>query len=104
MDVVAACGGQPTEVFCIPDEPVAKSRALGKPLGPQLVWREDGRLEVTLFRMTDPPGPLFEPGRQWIVDVPTGVVEEVPTDASSQGGFDGELSRFAVTDEDVRPG
>lgn len=195
VDVVAAGGGPSTEVFCIPDEPVAKSRALGKPLGPQLVWREDGRLEVTMFRMTDPPGPLFEPGRQWIVDVPTGVVEEVPeseapgaadrgthpttnsrgetvvldrgqrsvelslrtatgtrtllavdsipegaywvsaafwapsgdwiavddgrilvvvpgaeeeirvlTDASSQGGFDGELSRFAVTDADVRPG
>ena len=195
VEVVAAGGGPSTEVFCIPDEPVEKSQQLGKPLGPQLVWLEDGRLEVTMFRMTDPPGPLFDPGRQWVVDVRTGEVEQVPdaeapaaanrgthpatnargetvlvergprsvevslrtdgrtrpliavdgipegaywvsaafwapsgdwiavddgrilvvvpgaeqevrvlTDASSQGRFEGELSRFAVTDQEVRPG
>ena len=194
VNVVAAGGGPSTEVFCLPDEPVGKSQALGKPLGPQLVWREDGRLEVTMFRMTDPPGPLFDPGWQRVVDVRTGEVEEVPdseapgeanrgthpttnargetvavargdrsveivlrtdagprtllavdgipegaywvsaafwapsgdwiavddgrilvvvpgaedevrvlTDASSQGGFEGELSRFAVTDQDLLP-
>ena len=84
VDVVAAGGGPSTEVFCIPDEPVEKSQQLGKPLGPQLVWLEDGRLEVTMFRMTDPPGPLFDPGRQWVVDVRTGEVEQVP-DAEAPG-------------------
>lgn len=84
VDVVAAGGGPSTEVFCIPDEPVERSQQLGKPLGPQLVWLEDGRLEVTMFRMTDPPGPLFDPGRQWVVDVRTGEVEQVP-DAEAPG-------------------
>ena len=85
--VVAAGGGPSRKVYCLEDEPVATSKELGKPLGPQLVWLEDGRLEVTMFRMTDPPGPLFDPGRQWVVDVRTGEVEQVP-DAEAPGAAD----------------
>ena len=54
------------------------AKQLGKEQGPQLVWRDDGRLEITMFRMTDPPGPSFEPGWQKVVDVRTGEVEDVP--------------------------
>ena len=55
-----------------------RPRSWARLIGPQLVWLPDGRLEVTMFRMTDPPGPTFRAGWQKIVDVRTGVVEDVP--------------------------
>lgn len=76
--IVAAGGGPSREVFCIPPLDVADAEAKGKPLGPQLVWLDDGLLEVTMFRMTDPPGPGFRPGWQKIVDVRTGAVVDLP--------------------------
>lgn len=76
--VVAAAGRPDKEVYCLPEPDIEVAKQLGKEQGPQLVWREDGRLEVTMFRMTDPPGPSFNPGWQRIVDVRTGEVEDVP--------------------------
>lgn len=76
--IVAAAGQPSREVYCLPEQDVAQAEKLGKEQGPQLVWRQDGRLEITMFRMTDPPGPSFNPGWQKIVDVRTGEVEDVP--------------------------
>jgi hypothetical protein len=76
--VVAASGRPDREAYCLPAPDVKVAEKLGKELGPQLVWRADGRLEITMFRMTDPPGPSFNPGWQRIVDVRTGAVEDVP--------------------------
>ena len=54
--------------------------AVGKPVGPQLVWRSDGRLEVTMFRMQ--PGQekrlVLIAGWQKIIDARTGTVADVP--------------------------
>ena len=76
--IIAAGGGQSKEVWCVPSQDISKAEKLGKEQGPQLVWRSDGRLEVTMFRMTDPPGPNFNPGWQKIIDVRTGKVQDVP--------------------------
>jgi hypothetical protein len=76
--IVAAAGQSSKEVLCLPRMDVSEAQKLGKEVGPQLVWRPDGRLEVTMFRMTDPPGPDFRAGWQKLVDVRTGAVEDVP--------------------------
>ncbi len=81
VSIVAAAGSPSREVFCPPPFDVTDAMALGKPLGPQLVWLSDGRLEVTVFRMTDVPGPDLDPGWQKIVDVRTGTVTDVPADS-----------------------
>jgi hypothetical protein len=61
---------------------VQKAVKEGKEIGPQLVWLPDGRLQVTMFRMTPPPKPgavpAFHRGWQEIVDVRTGKVQDVP--------------------------
>ena len=79
VKVVAASGEPSRNVLCIPGQDPAEAEELGKLVGPQLVWRPDGRLEVTMFRLTDPPGPSFSPGWQKVVDVRTGAVQEVPS-------------------------
>jgi hypothetical protein len=79
--IVAAGGGPSKQVMCLPSQDVAVAERLGKEQGPQLVWRPDGRLEVTMFRMTDPPGPDFDAGWQKVVDVRSGAVEDVPASA-----------------------
>lgn len=76
--IIAAGGGPSRQVWCVPNQDIGKAEKLGKEQGPQLVWRPDGRLEVTMFRMTDPPGPNFNAGWQKIIDVHTGAVEDVP--------------------------
>jgi hypothetical protein len=76
--VVAAAGQPSKEVFCLPPLDPETAKTSGKPIGPQLVWRTDGRLEVTMFRMTDPPGPNVRPGWQKLVDVRTGTFTDVP--------------------------
>ena len=77
--VAAASGQQPSkEVYCLPALDPETAKTLGKPIGPQLVWRAGGTLEVTMFRMTDPPGPNVRPGWQKLVDVRTGSVTDVP--------------------------
>jgi hypothetical protein len=76
--IVAAAGAPAKDVLCLTGQDVAKAVKLGKELGPQLVWLDDGRLEITMFRMTTPPGPGFNAGWQKIVDVRTGAVVDVP--------------------------
>jgi hypothetical protein len=89
IHVVAAAGSPDKRLWCLPNMDVDKAVALGKEQGPQLVWLPDGRLEVTMFRMTDPPGPGFRAGWQKIVDVRTGAVEDVPdADAPSAPNLD----------------
>lgn len=76
--VVAAAGQPSRQVLCLPDQDVKVAEEKGKLVGPQLVWRDDNRLEITMFRLTDPPGPTFRPGWQKVVDVTTGAVEDTP--------------------------
>ena len=87
--IVAASGQASKEVLCLPRMDVSEAQKLGKEIGPQLVWLPDGRLEVTMFRMTDPPGPGFRAGWQKIVDVRTGAVEDVPaSEVPSEANLD----------------
>ena len=81
--IVAAAGQPSKDVLCLPAQDMAKAQTLGKEIGPQLVWRAEGRLEVTMFRMTGPPPYL--PGWQKVVDVRTGAVQDTPAaDVPSQ--------------------
>ena len=87
--VVAAAGRPVKTVYCLPKMDVPKAVKEGKEIGPQLVWLPDGRLRVTMFRMTPPPkpgaAPGLHPGWQKIVDVRTGKIEDVPAaDVPSQ--------------------
>ena len=83
--IVAAAGRPAEDVLCLKDQDVSEAMKKGKEIGPQLVWLPDGRLEVTMFRMNDPPGPSFKPGWQKVVDVRSGQVEDLPVaDAPSE--------------------
>jgi hypothetical protein len=76
---IMAAAGQPSkEVYCIPDEPTEVKQEKGKPIGPHLAWLPDGRISITMYRMTPVPGPEVRPGWQRLVDPRTGAVEEVP--------------------------
>lgn len=81
--IVAAAGQPSKQVWCLPKEGPSTWLKVGKPAGPQLVWRKDGRLEVTVFRWTPSAdkksAPALRPGWQKLVDVRTGAVENVPT-------------------------
>lgn len=79
--LVAAAGQPSRELWCLPKESTSTWVKLGKPVGPQLVWRPDGRLEVTMFRMLgkgSKTAPALGPGWQKLIDVRTGAVESVP--------------------------
>lgn len=81
--LVAAAGQPSRTVWCLPSEPTSTWQKLGKPAGPQLVWRPDGRLEVTMFRMVPPAAgakgpPALNPGWQKVINVRTGKVRDVP--------------------------
>lgn len=79
--IVAAAGQPSKEVLCLPPVDVGKPAEVGtKETDPQLVWRADGRLEVTVFRAAMGKGapPSFRAGWQKVVDVRSGVVEDVP--------------------------
>lgn len=81
--VVAAAGNPSKEVYCPPASDPSKLAKEGKEAGPQLAWRDDGRLEITMFRWKPTQGktdraPDLEPGWQRLVDVQTGEVTEVP--------------------------
>ena len=52
IHIVAAAGQPSKQVWCLPKEGPSTWLKVGKPAGPQLVWRKDGRLEVTMFRWT----------------------------------------------------
>ncbi len=76
--IVAAAGRPAKDVLCLPAMDVPSAQKLGKEIGPQLVWRTDGQLEVTMFRMPFTPGPGLNPGWQKVVDVRTGTVTDTP--------------------------
>ena len=80
--IVAAAGAPSKQVWCLPLEGPSTWVKVGKPVGPQLVWLADGRLEVTMFRMKPTKGtksaPPLTAGWQKIVDVRSGEVEDVP--------------------------
>lgn len=81
--LVAAAGQPSRDLWCLPAESTSTWETLGKPVGPQLVWRPDGRLEVTMFRMRVVKGgkqgtPLLDPGWQKLINVRTGAIESVP--------------------------
>ena len=79
--IVAAAGQPAKDVLCIPQQDLAVKPELGvKPAGPQLVWRPDGRLEVTMFFWSPvtEKQPAYHPSWQKIVDPRTGAVEDVP--------------------------
>lgn len=78
VTVVAAAGAPSRVVYRVPPLDPAEAERLGKPVGPQLVFRDDGRLEITMFRMTKQPGPGFRPGWQKLVDLRTGQVVDTP--------------------------
>jgi hypothetical protein len=81
--LIAAAGTPSRDLWCLAPEGPSTWVTTGKPVGPQLVWRPDGRLEVTMFRMkptkdTKSAPPLTR-GWQKVIDVRTGAVEDVPT-------------------------
>lgn len=81
--LVAAAGWPSKDVYCIPQADLTVKPAQGlKPAGPQLIWRADDRLEVTMFFWTPVSGQpaIYRPGWQKIVDVRTGQVESVPAE------------------------
>jgi hypothetical protein len=83
--VVAAAGQPSRDVYCLGTwQPDPNAVTVGKETNaPQLVWRADGRLEITMFRMSVAPEtrgkpPVYTAGWQKVVDVRSGVVEDVP--------------------------
>lgn len=70
--VVAASGAASADVWCTsPDE-------FAGLVGPELAWRDDGRLELTMFSL-DADGNTG-PGWQRLIDVRTGEAEDVARD------------------------
>ena len=77
--VISASGAKSKEVMCMPELDVNKAQKDGKPVGWNLTWRADNRLEITEFLMVDGgPDPVFKPSWQKVVDVVSGAVEETP--------------------------
>ena len=75
---VVAAAGQPSEdVLCLTESETFNPDK--DTFGPLLAWLPDGRLEVTMFWWGETqPETAATPGWQKLVDVTTGVVEEVP--------------------------
>lgn len=81
--IVAAAGGPSKDVLCLGPwkQNPATAAVIGKEMiPPQLVWRSDGRLEVTMMLMKPIKGkpPVYSAGWQKIVDVATGSVQDIP--------------------------
>ena len=77
--VISASGAKSKDVMCMPEFDPNKSKTGGKPVGWNLTWRADNRLEITEFVMIDTGGaPTFKPGWQKVVEVIGGAVEQVP--------------------------
>jgi hypothetical protein len=80
IHLIDASGSNDRSVHCLPAGQDPKEAAkLGKLTGPQLRWRADGRLEITMFRMPMGPKGEWTAGSQQLLDVTTGAVEDVPT-------------------------
>ena len=77
--MIAASGAKSKEVMCMAELDSNKAKTDGKPVGWNLTWRADNRLEITEFLMFGEGGtPIFKPGWQKVVDVVSGAVENVP--------------------------
>lgn len=84
--IVAAAGSPSRDVMCLGQwkpNPAAAAAGFKEMNSPQLVWRPDGRLEITMFLMQVGPypkgqGPTYRAEWQKIVDIRTGAVEDVP--------------------------
>lgn len=79
--LVAAAGQPGTNLLCLQQQDLEVKPESGiKPAGPQLIWRPDGRLEVTMFYWAPAAGkqPAYHPSWQKIVDVRTGTIDNVP--------------------------
>lgn len=79
--LASASGLSSKTLWCLPKDNPSTWPTVGKPAGPQLVWRAGGRLEVTMFRFTPGPGKgqALRPGWQKVIDVRTGRVSAVPS-------------------------
>jgi hypothetical protein len=79
VHLIAASGTGDRPVHCpAPSQDPEQAKRLGKLIGPQLRWRADGRLEITMFRMPMGPKGEWHAGSQQLLDVTTGKIEEVP--------------------------
>ncbi|MBM3683186.1 MAG: hypothetical protein FJW83_01410 [Actinobacteria bacterium] len=81
VHLISLGGGPQRELYCPPEASgfdVTEAERFGKPVGPQLLWAADGRLEVTMLRMDERSGPAFAVSWQRLVDPATGAVEDVP--------------------------
>lgn len=82
--LISASGARQKDLYCLPKEDGSQIAKVGKEVGPQLVWRPDGRLEITMFRMDfaamkdQKKAPPLVGAWQKIVNVETGAVEDVP--------------------------
>lgn len=75
--VISASGAISKEVMCMQDFDANKAKTEGKPVGWNVTWLADNRLEITEFlMMTEGSSPTFKPGWQKIVDVVTGETTE----------------------------
>ena len=86
--IVAVAGRPSRDVLCIPEQDLAVDPKLGrKPAGPQLVWRPDGRLEVTMFWWSPvaEKQPAYHPSWQKVLDLRSGKVEDVPASQLPSG-------------------
>lgn len=82
VTVVSASGKFVKQLLCLTSTEMQRSPSTGSKLvGPELVWRTDGRLEVTMFTMTfadkgQPPS--YSAGWQKVIDVRTGSITQTP--------------------------
>lgn len=72
--VIDASGASSRDAYCLDPPP----DDIGPVTGPQLAWRDDGRLEITAFSW--PPEEEMTGAWQRLVDLESGTVEEVPAE------------------------
>lgn len=85
IKVISASGEFSKEVMCMEDFDKAKAETEGKPVGWNLTWRSDDRLEITEFLMIDTgSSPTFKPSWQKVVNVTTGETVDVPANQISK--------------------
>jgi hypothetical protein len=79
IKVISASGAKSKELMCMAEFDKAKAETEGKPVGWNITWRSDNRLEITEFlMMTTGSSPTFKPSWQKVVDVVTGETVDVP--------------------------
>lgn len=82
VTVVSASGRFAEQPLCLTSTEMQRSPSAGsKLIGPQLVWRTDGRLEVTMFTMAfadKGQPPTYSAGWQKVIDVRTGAITQTP--------------------------